>query len=57
VGSNVVFSITVSNAVGFSTATNVSLRDVLPAGMTFVGAVPSQGSFSGSDWGSISMRC
>lgn len=36
VGLNVMFTITVSNAVGFDDATNVSIRDLLPAGLTYV---------------------
>ncbi|HYB93487.1 MAG TPA: SdrD B-like domain-containing protein, partial [Vicinamibacterales bacterium] len=50
VGSDVLFTITVSNAAGMSTATGVTLSDVLPAGLTFVSASASQGSFSGSTW-------
>ena len=47
VGSNVVFTVTVSNAAGLSTATGVTVADVLPAGLTFVSSTVSQGSFSG----------
>ncbi|MFN0055956.1 MAG: SdrD B-like domain-containing protein [Planctomycetales bacterium] len=36
IGSNVVFTITVSNALGFSAATGVTVRDVLPGGLTYV---------------------
>jgi uncharacterized repeat protein (TIGR01451 family) len=36
VGGNVTFTITVSNAAGFSQATGVTVKDVLPAGLTFV---------------------
>jgi uncharacterized repeat protein (TIGR01451 family) len=36
VGTNVTFTVTVSNANGFSTATNVTVTDVLPAGLTYV---------------------
>jgi uncharacterized repeat protein (TIGR01451 family) len=51
VGQNVTFTIVLSNA-GPSTATNVVLRDLLPAGLTLVSATPSQGSYgSGTgDW-------
>jgi VCBS repeat-containing protein len=45
VGSNVTFTIIVSNA-GPGSATNVAVSDVLPAGLTFVSATASQGSYS-----------
>jgi uncharacterized repeat protein (TIGR01451 family) len=44
VGDNVTFTITVSNA-GPLDATNVALRDPLPAGMAFVSSAPSQGTY------------
>jgi len=44
VGSTVTFTVTVSNS-GPSTATNVTLADLLPAGLTFVSATPSQGTY------------
>ncbi len=50
VGSNVVYTLTVNNANGFSNATGVVVKDVLPSGMTFVGAVASQGTFSANTW-------
>jgi uncharacterized repeat protein (TIGR01451 family) len=46
-GSTISYTITVANA-GPSTATNVTMVDVLPAGLQFVSAVPSQGSCSGT---------
>jgi uncharacterized repeat protein (TIGR01451 family) len=46
-GSTISYTITVANA-GPSTATNVTMTDVLPAGLQFVSAVPSQGSCSGT---------
>ena len=42
-GSNVTFTLTVSNA-GPATATAVTVNDILPTGMTFVSATPSQGT-------------
>ena len=50
VGSNVIFTLTVNNANGFSTATGVTVKDALPAGLTFVSATPSQGSFAANIW-------
>ncbi|MBC8354889.1 MAG: DUF11 domain-containing protein [Planctomycetes bacterium] len=44
VGDNVTFTVTVSNA-GPDSTTNVSVMDTFPAGMTFVSATPSQGSY------------
>src|SRR5262249_16622928 len=44
VGDTVTFTVTVSNA-GPDTATNVRVTDLLPAGLTFVGATPSQGTY------------
>jgi uncharacterized repeat protein (TIGR01451 family) len=51
VGSVVLFTVVVHNN-GPSTATGVVLHDPLPAGVTFLGALPSQGSVSadGSTW-------
>ena len=50
VGSNVVFTVTVSNAAGLSTATNVTLSDVLPAGLTYVSSTASQGAYVSGTW-------
>ncbi|MDX1928945.1 MAG: SdrD B-like domain-containing protein [Pirellulaceae bacterium] len=50
VGSNVTYTLTINNANGFSTATGVEVKDVLPAGMSFVSASASQGSYSGNTW-------
>ena len=46
VGDEVTFTITVSNGVGgLDNATGVAVRDVLPAGLEFVRATPSQGAY------------
>ncbi|MEO5558691.1 MAG: hypothetical protein ABIO49_02970, partial [Dokdonella sp.] len=45
VGTNVVFTVSVHNN-GPSAATNVAITDALPAGLTFVSATPSQGTYS-----------
>jgi uncharacterized repeat protein (TIGR01451 family) len=44
VGQNITFTITLTNA-GPSTATNVTVQDLLPAGLTFAGSSASQGSY------------
>jgi uncharacterized repeat protein (TIGR01451 family) len=48
VGSNVNFTLSVSDAAGYSPATGVQVRDLLPAGLTFVSATPAQGSYNSS---------
>src|SRR2546428_6286776 len=45
VGDTVTFTITL-NDNGPNSATNVRISDALPAGLTFVSATPSQGSYS-----------
>lgn len=47
VGDTVTFTVTVSN-VGGVTASNVTVSDPAPAGMTIVSATPTQGSCSGT---------
>jgi len=49
VGSNITFTITATNN-GPSSATGVSVNDVLPSGYTFVSASPSTGSWSAPNW-------
>ena len=49
VGDNVTFTITLEN-LGPSAAQAVSLTDTLPAGLQFVSATPSTGTFSGGVW-------
>ena len=44
VGSNVTFTLTLSNP-GATAATNVVVTDLLPAGLSFVSAAPSQGGY------------
>lgn len=46
VGSNITFTVTLSNAAGLSTATGVTVADVLPAGLSFVSTTASQGSYN-----------
>ena len=52
VNSNVTFTITVSNASGFVTATGVHVQDLLPAGLSYVSSTVSQGTYSSvtGDW-------
>jgi uncharacterized repeat protein (TIGR01451 family) len=45
VGSNVTFTLALSNA-GPDAATNVAVKDLLPAGLTFVSATASQGAYA-----------
>ncbi|HEV7893544.1 MAG TPA: hypothetical protein VGP08_23220 [Pyrinomonadaceae bacterium] len=44
-GANVTFTLTLANA-GPSNATNVAVTDLLPAGLTFVSATPSAGTYT-----------
>jgi uncharacterized repeat protein (TIGR01451 family) len=46
VGDVITFTLTLSNA-GPAAATNVAVTDLLPAGLTFVSATPSQGVYNG----------
>ena len=45
VGDTITFTVTLSDQ-GPDAATNVKLSDLLPAGLTFVGATPSQGTYN-----------
>jgi uncharacterized repeat protein (TIGR01451 family) len=47
IGSDVTFTVTIRNN-GPSSATSVVVNDTLPAGLTFVSATPSQGSYDGA---------
>jgi uncharacterized repeat protein (TIGR01451 family) len=51
IGSNIIYTVTVTNP-SFLTANGVQLVDLLPPGLTFVSASPSQGSYDASsgDW-------
>src|SRR5262249_50278590 len=44
VGDTITFTVTLSNA-GADAATNVAVQDLLPSGLTFVSATPSQGTY------------
>src|SRR5207244_2972541 len=46
VGQNVTFTVTLSNASGFSTATGVTVKDVLPVGLSYVSSSATLGSYS-----------
>ena len=50
VGDIVTFTLTVNNAIGFSTATGVTVNEALPAGLTFINATASQGTFAANVW-------
>src|SRR5262249_31832634 len=45
VGDTITFTVTLSNT-GPNSATNVTVQALLPAGLTFVSATPSQGNYS-----------
>ncbi|MDH5731567.1 MAG: fibronectin type III domain-containing protein, partial [Gammaproteobacteria bacterium] len=45
-GSAVTITLTLGNASGLLNATNVSVTDVLPAGLSYVSNIPSQGSYN-----------
>src|SRR6516225_12384921 len=45
VGTTVTFTVTLTNS-GPDPATNVTVQDLLPAGLTFVSSTPSQGTYN-----------
>src|SRR5262249_39825899 len=45
VGDTITFTVTLTNA-GPDPATNVTVHDLLPSGLTFVSATPSQGTYN-----------
>jgi uncharacterized repeat protein (TIGR01451 family) len=47
VGDTITFTVTLSNG-GSNTASNVTVQDLLPSGLQFVSATPSQGSYNSS---------
>ena len=49
VGDTVTFTVTLSNH-GPDAATNVSVADVLPAGLALISAAPSQGTYGSGVW-------
>jgi uncharacterized repeat protein (TIGR01451 family) len=49
VGNNVTFTVTLSN-LGPDPATNVTVGDALPSGLTLVSATPSEGTYTGGVW-------
>ncbi|MBI1761341.1 MAG: carboxypeptidase regulatory-like domain-containing protein [Acidobacteria bacterium] len=49
-GQNVTYTLTLANAANLATATNVTVRDVLPAGLIFVSANASQGTYASGTW-------
>ena len=55
-GSTIAYTVTVTNG-GPSQATGVTVRDLLPAGYTYVSNVPTQGSYNNTtgDWTGITL--
>src|SRR5262249_45650729 len=47
VGDTIIYTVTVTNG-GPANATGVALTDLLPAGLTFISATPSQGTYNSS---------
>lgn len=48
IGDTVTFTVTVNDNIGPDGATNVAIHDALPAGLTFVSATATQGSYASS---------
>jgi uncharacterized repeat protein (TIGR01451 family) len=53
-GTNVTMTVTATN-VGTAAASNVTIADNLPAGLTLVSATPSTGSWSAPNWSGINL--
>jgi len=57
IGETVTFTITITNQSQTTTATNIVVDDVLPAGLTFLSAAPSVGTYNSGtgDWSIASL--
>jgi uncharacterized repeat protein (TIGR01451 family) len=49
-GSDVIYTVTVTNAAGFSNATDISVSNPLPAGETLLSFAPSTASYVDGNW-------
>jgi uncharacterized repeat protein (TIGR01451 family) len=50
VGSNITYTITLNNAAGHDTATDISVKDVLPDGLSLVSVTPTSGTYNNGVW-------